>query len=70
MSVAARRPRTPPDPPPRPQDEQTAAPNLKILEAAYRWKRQRTEVEPEDGGGGSGGGGKEGGSGGEDGAAD
>jgi hypothetical protein len=34
-----------------PQEESAAAPNLKILEAAYRWKRQRTEPG-EDGGGG------------------
>lgn len=30
------------------QEEAAAAPNLKILEAAYRWKRQRTEGQ--DGG--------------------
>ena len=30
-------------------DEAAAAPNLKILEAAYRWKRQRLEAEEQEG---------------------
>lgn len=37
------------------QEESAAAPNLKILEAAYRWKRQRLAGEEGGGGGGSGG---------------
>jgi crooked neck len=36
-------------------DEAAAAPNLKLLEAAYRWKRQKTQA------GGGGGAGEEGG---------
>ena len=37
----------------RTQEEVAAAPSLKLLEAAYRWKRQKTEGE--DGGGAGGG---------------
>ena len=29
-------------------DETGAAPNLKILEAAYRWKRQKMDTENQD----------------------
>lgn len=44
------RPLPAPSPPPAtPQDEAAAAPNLKLLEMAHKWKRQKTG---EDGGGG------------------
>jgi len=36
-------------------EEAGAAPNLKLLEAAYRWKKARTEGGADGGGGGGGG---------------